>query len=570
MASYSAMKFKGAFFLILVSTLTLGLMPMHTFGQGLMLPLHSDEIYLLDRMETRNGRLCDSLCLQFQTDYVAKALAFSNFELSGNQRTLTLFDQNDFKRMLAAYSDVDSGKRHTNIFYNTPGILYHSHGKKYGITINPIVASQLTIQTGNKNSTLALLTAGAVVNTTAGRFNLELRLTGNQEQLPSFLDNYTQQLKTIPGSGYYTGKNSYQYWYNTGHLSYNLLKDHIELSVGRAKNFLGDGIHSMILSDNSAPTNFLKLNTRVWKFNYQNLFLELTPEYSDINKQSPHSYMAAHYLTINVARWLNVGLFETILFNRPNSFEPDYLNPAIFYRYTERTNGSPDNALLGFTFKAIALKHVQLYGQFLLDEFTAKQFVGGKGYWANKFGIQAGIKYFDVAGINNLDLQLEFNAARPYTFSHSDTIINYTNYNQPLSDPWGSGFAGGLCKINYRPSDRLSITFSGSMYVKGADTGSVNFGNNALLNYNTRNGDYGVKWINGVKTNCLIAGLNFSYRLYEHLYIDLGGSIRNFTTQLPDVPVSSINGTTTGNSTSAWYYLGIRLNAPRRAYDTYF
>ena len=103
-------------------------------------------------------------------------------------------------------------------------------------------------------------------------------------------------------------------------------------------------------------------------------------------------------------------------------FDFEYLNPVIFLRHIEGTIGSPDNAIAGIDFKANALHKLQFYGQFLLDEFILSQITKNNGYWANKWGLQAGVKYIDAFNVKNLDVQFETNRVRPYTYSHSDSI----------------------------------------------------------------------------------------------------------------------------------------------------
>ena len=50
---------------------------------------------------------------------------------------------------------------------------------------------------------------------------------------------------------------------------------YIDVAFGYDKNFIGNGYRSLFLSDFGNNNLFLKLNTRIWKFNYQNLFMEL-------------------------------------------------------------------------------------------------------------------------------------------------------------------------------------------------------------------------------------------------------------------------------------------------------
>ena len=102
--------------------------------------------------------------------------------------------------------------------------------------------------------------------------------------------------------------------------------------------------------------------------------------------------------------------------------------------------GSPDNALAGIDFKANIKHRAQLYGQLLLDEFILSEIKNKPTSWVNKWGLQLGIKYLDAFGIKNLDIQVEANRVRPFTYSHNDTISNYTHYNQPLAHPLGANF----------------------------------------------------------------------------------------------------------------------------------
>jgi hypothetical protein len=57
-------------------------------------------------------------------------------------------------------------------------------------------------------------------------------------------------------------------------------------------------------------------------------------------------------LSINATKWLNIGLFEGVIFGRKDHFEFQYLNPIIFYRHIEGAIGSPDNALAGLDFQS--------------------------------------------------------------------------------------------------------------------------------------------------------------------------------------------------------------------------
>jgi hypothetical protein len=77
-------------------------------------------------------------------------------------------------------------------------------------------------------------------------------------------------------------------------------------------------------------------------------------------------------------------------------------------------------------------------------------------------------------------------------------------------------------------------------------------------------------WISGIATNCVMAGVNCSYRLAPNIYLDFGGVKRRFTADNLRTTLITSTGTTMGNNSETWVYFGIRINAPRRAYDVYY
>lgn len=338
------------------------------------------------------------------------------------------------------------------------------------------------------------------------------------------------------------------------------MKDHINVTFGYDRHFIGDGIRSLYLSDFSAGAAFLRLTTKVWKLNYQNLYMELIPQYvRGADRRLPHKYATVHHLSVNATRWLNIGVYESVMFSRRDRYEFGYLNPIILYRQIERYMGSPDNVNLGLNAKILIAKHIQLYGQLMLDEFKSSELFSGSGWWGNKYGIQAGLKYFDAFTVKNLDIQGEINIVRPYSYSHYDSTANYTHYNQPLAHPLGAGFGEVIGVIRYQPVKNLFITLKGMFYRQGQDTTGSNFGSNIFMEYDTRSSNYGVGLINGVPANCMMFDGLVSYELRPNLFIDAGATHRQFTYDDGSVP----------QATSTYFYGGIRLNIARRDYNYY-
>jgi len=223
--------------------------------------------------------------------------------------------------------------------------------------------------------------------------------------------------------------------------------------------------------------------------------------------------------------------------------------------------------LLGINFKAVTLKHIQLYGQFLIDEFKFSELKARNGWWGNKFAIQAGGKYFDAFTIKNLDLQAEVNIVRPFTYTHYDTIANYTNYNQELAHPLGAGFGEFIGIARYQPIKNLYLTLKGLYYKQGLDSlgGGSNYGSDIFQTYTTRtpvnpaDQEHGYKLTNGIKTTTMLLSFNASYELRENLFIDLGFAHR----------MRKFDGGYAADQTNTYFYGGLRLNIARRDYDFY-
>jgi hypothetical protein len=265
-----------------------------------------------------------------------------------------------------------------------------------------------------------------------------------------------------------------------------------------------------------------------------------------------------HRLSINATRWLNIGLFEAIIFSRTNHFEFSYLNPVIFLRSAEQQNGSSDNALIGIDYKINIGHQGQLYGQVLIDEFVLSQIKSGKGWWANKQGLQFGGKIIDVFNVKNLDIQGEVNYVRPFTYSHSDSVANYTHYNQPLAHPLGANFGELIGILHYQPKPRWTGELKLIYFNQGLDTANSNFGGNIFLLNQTRSmGDYGYRVPSGVAASCINTSVWVGYELKRNLFID--GSVMYRRLQASSQPQLSSHSTV--------FTLGIRLNAFRREYD---
>lgn len=569
-------------------------------AQTTFLPLGSEDYRVLDRIETRSGRFCDSLSVGAKGESRRNAVHFLEMVKDRNSRgdtaasALSSIDKYNLEQMISESGEwtrdqhgaIDSKRPILKTFYkkkydlinvNTEDFLFD---RNFFLVINPVTNNTVMMQqnspapTGVSNRVLFSSRGAELRGWIAKKVGFYTSITDNQEQYPYYVYNLVgKKQQAVPGADYFLKPRAkygtYDYMQASGYVNFDLVKNHINATFGFGKNSIGDGMSSLFLSDQSSNMPYLRIQTRIWKLNYECLYLQLTPQYDKNTSDQilPKKYSSIHYLTVNANRWLNLGLFEAEVFQRPNAYDFAYLNPIIFTTAINRFNGSGDKSLLGASAKAIVAKHIQFYGQFLLNEFRYKEIIGGKGWYGNKYGVLLGAKYFDAFGLSNLDLQGEGVAIRPYTYSAQDTFTNYTNYNQPLADPLGSGFIRATGVIRYQPCKNLYLTAKATYYMRGMDTGGKNLGNTIFNDYRTAPTQYGVKMINGAKSTCQILGLNVSYQLRPNLFLDLGGNFRNYASSTGDYPGYSTTGSADGPLTSTYVYFGFRVNAARREYD---
>ena len=460
-------------------------------------------------------------------------------------------------------SDFYSKKSLWNIFYKTKANLLEVNSKDFFFTVNPVFQQQLSFESGNSGDQLFVNTKGVTVRgLISKKIGFSAYITDNQERAPLFVQDRIIQNNAVPGYGFYKAfkKTATDYIDARGSINFTAAK-YLDLQFGYDKNFIGNGYRSLYLSDFGNSYLFLKINTRIWKFNYMNLFTELTPQTISINagnKILDKKYTAMHHLSMDLTPWLNVGIFEAVVFGRENHFEFSYLNPVIFLRLAEQQNGSADNAFVGIDVKANVAKRFQFYGQMLLDEFVLKEVRSGKGWWANKFGIQAGGKYINAFNIKNLDLQGEINMVRPFTYSHFDSVANYTHYNQPMAHPLGANFVEAIGIVRYQPHPKWTTSGRLIVWKQGTDTADSNVGSNIFMVNTTRpSGDYGYKLPNGPRGTGVNAQLLVSYEVKENLFLEASALIRNLNSGVESI----------GDRNASVFTAGIRMNMFRREYD---
>ena len=518
-------------------------------AQSAFIPLNDDYYHLIDRLEIKRGKLTEGFHSAVKPFERKAVIALTDSILREGEMTITDRDwetidyiREDSWEWTKDFAATDSvrynhlarlgwfksplpGKKRK--FWQHAPDLYSVHNKDFDLHFN-FVTTNFLGKDNNTNSSLWLTARGVEIR---GMINEKLGfytfVSDSQGLFPKYVRNFAQQF-SFPGEGLakVSQKNqSTDFLSARGYITFRPLKS-INVKFGHDYNVFGSGYRSLILSDNSSPYLFLRLDTQLGIFKYTNLWTSMLNDNINDGLRGK-KFAAIHHLSVNVTKRLNFGIFEAEVFNRDSvggGYDLNYLNPIIFYRYVESYIGSQDNALLGVDFRWLVGKKGSIYGQFVLDEFLTKNLFNGSKSWTNKYSLQLGGKYVDAFGIPNLDLQTEFNLVRPYTYSHKDGGRNYAHYGQSLAHPLGANFREYLGILRYKATSRLSIYGTFMFADQGKDPQSQNYGGDILKSYETRIGaidpKYKHKIGDGISTQTRFTDLRLSYSLAHNLFLD--------------------------------------------------
>ncbi len=461
--------------------------------------------------------------------------------------------------------------------YKNTSSFYAGHHKDFFIKVDPVINFQLGKDLKSKKYSFTNTRGFKISGLLDDKIYFYSSLYETQRSFLTHVNRKIQSISAIPGEAFYKryessvlkGVNGYDFLNAQAYIGFDITK-HLKMQIGHGRFFLGNGIRSLLLSDYATNYFYLKFDTRIWKFHYQNIFTELTAasrKKFNYDLVLPKKYITAHYLSFKADKNFEISLFESVIFNRgidgTNQFELQYLNPIILYRTVEQFIGSGDNVLVGLNWNYNIGKGTSFYGQLLLDEFNFSNIKKSTNYWANKYGFQVGLKYMDVLGINHLDLQAEVNIVRPYTYSHRDSTISYSQYDQALAHPLGANFKEIVADLRYSPINSLTIQAKAFYALKGEDIDRYSYGGNILLSNDNRPKDkdgnireFGFH-IGDINTRRILQySINSTYMFYHNYFLDFNAAYRKETFEISDSDFKEL-----------FFSIGFRTNVDNKSID---
>jgi len=448
--------------------------------------------------------------------------------------------------------------------------LVEFQGDGYWFTFNPIFDLRLGKNTPGDVKSTYVNTRGIQFQGGIGRMvNFSTTIFESQGRFADYYNQYTASLAAaggtpgiVPGVGIAKTFKTDSYDFPLAEANVTFAPDQFfDMQLGYGRNFIGDGYRSLLMGDGASPYPYFKINTKFWKFKYTNTYMwmrDVRPEVTE-DRTYETKYMASHYLSWNVSKKFNPGFFESVVWANTNGrgFDANFINPIIFYRAVEFSSSARSgNALLGLTGKYKVNNRINLYGQFLIDEFSLNDVKDKNKSWKNKFGFQFGAKYFDAFSVKNLMLQMEYNHVRPYVYSHSDPLTNYAHNNQSVGHNWGGNFRELIAVARYHygrwfADGKLTIGTRGLDFDTPED--SFNYGGNIFKDYEEdRPWDIGVSIGQGNKTKIFIADIQAGYLINPQTNLKVFASVihRNFD--------PSQDTLTTFSNSTTWFQVGMR------------
>ena len=536
--------------------------------QHTYLPQGSQSEHILDRLEIKSGELPSQFFHSTGKSY--RRMAIANYADSFPVNKVGLSHQDYFNLSFLInenfeWSSSEQSKTKKPIlkqFYSKKAALFSVQIPDFNLVVNPVLYYQMS--TDNYKGERALINnRGVEIRGNIGnRIGFYTQVSDEILKPNSWVGEYYKRDGTLMYANFVKNYGTYySYFLSSGYISASMNK-YMDLQFGHYRNFIGDGYRTFILGNMHPEYLSLRLNTRIWKLNYTNIWAELRDQNLGSYKVQPRHYMATHHLGINLGKNFNLGIFETILFHRDSGyvntgFDPNYLNPIIFFKSIENGLNSTDKAIIGMNYKYNFLKHFSWYGQVVISEMVLKEILARNGWMHNKFSVQTGLKYIDVLGVKNLDLQGEINLARPFQYTSYSSAQSFSNMRQFMAHPLGANFYEGIGIIRYQPINRLFLVGKMIYALYGNDTNGSNFGKDIRYSYYTHSsGMYGNYIGQGVETRLLMADITGTYMPFHNLFIDAKLGFRKTISEM-EMFVSE----------TMYFTLGIRLNIVQRNYD---
>ncbi len=306
-----------------------------------------------------------------------------------------------------------------------------------------------------------------------------LEISGSKGRI-DFTSQYTfhrvsrnQSFPKLPDSykeGYVLDRD-YMQWINWGYPTSSLTYTHPDFSVGihRQPVYWGySATSSPILSNNVNPLPHVEWTTQLPHLRFKFIHARLSPneEVRD-DTVNVRRNLSAHRVEFDLGPRFEFAFNEMVIYAY-RDFELGYLNPVNFLFAEEQVQGDLDNKLMAIDFKFRVIPGFTTYGTWFFDELDFWKLFSG--WWGNKFVFQLGASYYPKSNLPTLNI--EYTAARPWTYSHLDPNNSYSSAGRILGLKEGPNTQDLRIRSNWQINSKLVIAGEVSLLERGDDPGS--------------------------------------------------------------------------------------------------
>ncbi len=408
------------------------------------------------------------------------------------------------RKLLARFRGEEPGpgvefvRRRLGGLYKNGQDFFSSEGDGYGIQVSPVLyldADRVSQSTEEDPSTAGASDDGL----TAWRNTRGIRAAGHLGDHLFFETRVEENQRVDPvadrslvsqriGQRYFRDSRLFDYWVVTGVAG--VRTKYVEIRAGRDRNLWSAGRGALLVSNVPTTYDQIQLRTRVWRLQYTNVFASLSDQSlprDSVSGMHRDKYGVFHRLAIDLPGRVQIGLSEASILaptaeDRGPGFYMAFFNPIIFIRAVDFEEGSPANMLIALDAQWVPISGIQLYGQFMLDEFRAGELFSSRGWINNKWGGLAGI-HFAGLGIPDLELRAEYARVRPYTYSSRDAQRAHVHFFGNVGHTFGPNSESVAVWADYRPSDRITASVFATVARRGRNDGDVNWGGDPLVPY---------------------------------------------------------------------------------------
>ncbi len=416
---------------------------------------------------------------------------------------------------------------------------FHEHLlqiKQPGFNINAdLIFDEYIGSSNRKNKTPSNNTRGYEVTGSLGnKFYFETDIYETQARYSGYVDSFIRGHFVIPG-GLGGHKNpgdgaGFDFSASKASLIY-LPSKHVMFNLGYGKNFIGDGYRSLLLSDWAFNYPYFRTAVTFGKFQYNVMWSQYISDRQKIYNNNLGYYRKwsqTFLVNYQATKRFSISVFETVQWPdqdsmRRKDISPWVASPVIFLHGDKSPNGVPNNVITGLNLKYRVAARTDIYGQVVYNNKTFSDSL------KNRYGIQAGVRSGDAFGVKNLNVILEANFVKPYSYATNLLNTNYAHNNEPLAHPFGANFREGIFVADYT-FKKWYFRAESFIAEYGADsTGSDNYGHNIFKPVNTQSVTGDMRIGQGLKTTIFYADAKLAYIINpaSNLRIEGGFTFRN-------------------------------------------